>query len=56
MWRMYYVLGILLVIAFVFKFPKIEHIQFRFFSRFQIDHVLFLETPHLFIFEDFEMP
>ena len=28
--------------AFSLRCPKIEHIHFRIFSRFQIDHVFFL--------------
>ena len=40
---------------FFLKCPKIEHIQFRFFSRFKIDHVLLLEMTHFFMFEIPEM-
>ena len=34
--------------AFVFKCPKIEPIHFRFFFRFQIDHVFFSRNAPIF--------
>ena len=46
----------LMTYAFFLKCPKIEHIQFRCFSRFKIDHVFFLEIPHFFMLKNLEMP
>ena len=46
MWRRYFARDGICI--FFLKCPKIEHIQFRCFSRFKIDHVFFSRNAPLF--------
>ena len=54
MWRRYFTRDGICI--FFLKCPKIQHIQFRWFSHFKIDHAFFLEMTHFLLFVFPEMP